>query len=84
MHRDVDGELEREPERVEQFAYFMICVHRSSLASSDCSPAGVVEQLATGEKMPYASSEELVRIVCRWSDTFRNIPINNEQHNEHQ
>lgn len=62
-----------EPAGVEQFAYFMIRVRRTSLASPECSLSGMVELLATGEKESFASGEELIRIVCHQPDAIHKI-----------
>ena len=52
------GDIDTAP----HFAYYMIRVHRPA-SESTSGLAGTVEYLATGEKQPFATAEELVRFI---------------------
>lgn len=52
------GEIDTAP----HFAYYMIRVHRPA-SEGTSALAGTVEYLATGEKQPFATAEELVRFI---------------------
>jgi hypothetical protein len=52
------GDIDTAP----HFAYYMIRVHRPA-SEGTSTLAGTVEYLATGEKQPFATAEELVRFI---------------------
>jgi hypothetical protein len=59
------GKESAKAKEIEQFAYFMIRVRRTSKSSKGDSLSGMIEELATGEKESFASGAELIRILCR-------------------
>ena len=53
--------------------YFMIRVH-SDRSSEPPRISGVIERLGTGEKLSFASTGELIRLVGSWPEPASKMP----------
>ena len=53
------------PEAREPSSYFMVRV-RHPPGGAPGAISGHLERLGTGEKMPFGSAEELVRLIAAW------------------
>lgn len=51
---------------MDEFAYFMVRLHRQPATTDLRSLAGMVERLATGEKCSFTSGDELLRLMDDW------------------
>lgn len=67
----MDAQSESATRAGERFAYFMVRIQTN--ADMRAGSSGVVEQLGTGRKQPFASIEELVRLLTVGSDDAVNM-----------
>lgn len=56
---------------MDEYAYYMIRVRRPS--SEEAGTSGLVERLDTGEKWQFATTEELLRLVCGGAQADANM-----------
>jgi hypothetical protein len=60
---------------MDRYGYYMVRIQRSLTSARPEPPlAGVVEQLASGEKQSFGDGQELLRVLTEWADRHPNMP----------